>query len=118
MVNLPPMSNSNTRQPLLLSFTFGYLSSIQPMNTVEQQQQQPRNIGEDLSWLSPPFTRSLKKLGGAGGDGNIYVTVNTLNDGEEAGCGNVTELVPATNLDTVAHFSVIIALSEVMIYMC
>eukprot|EP01084_Bolivina_argentea_P259802 438542_1 len=112
MVNLPPMSNSNIRQPLLLSFTFGYLSSIQSMTTVEQQQPQPRNIGEGLSSLSPPSIRSLKKLGSAGGEGNIYVTVNMLDDEEETGGGNVTELVPATDLDTVAHFSVIIQLPE------
>ncbi len=114
------MSNSSTRQPLLLSFTFGYLSPTRRLTAVgHQQSHQPRNGGDAMSSLSPLSPRSLMKLGG--GDGNVYGTVNLLqDDGKEKGGGNVTELVPAANLDTVAHFSVIIAFSEVIlyIYMC
>ncbi len=69
--------------------------------------QQPTNIGEELSALSPTSTH-LKKLNG----GNIYVTID-VNDGEES-CGNETELVAATNLDPAAHFSVVIALPKVI----
>ncbi len=101
------MSNLSGRHPLLVSFTFGRLSK-QLKTTGEKQQ--PRNIGEELYALSPG-SKSLKKLGG-GGDGNVYVTVDTT-DGEDVGC-NKTELVAATNLDSFAHFSVVITLPEVI----